>query len=202
MKLSIKEKILISVIGAMLVFAIGGSVWALVSPKNTLEQEESSQISEEELPKESITSTEDSSHEDSDKEDVKVQSDSASSRTSTTTPIETSPSSTSSRSSSSQPSTSQQTAPSQSPAQPQPQVVSCDEDMKASYTSLRNSQISAEEAAWTRQVNAWGDYAASRGMAHSGYVQSMINDNKPAHDARLAQIQTTYQRNLASINCS
>lgn len=107
------------------------------------------------------------------------------------------------------PTTSQQTAA----IAPTPVTApTCNESMKSSYTSLYNSQLSsrvnAENANWYRQIEAWNNEAAGRGVggAFSGYVQSLINDNKPAHDARLAQIQaqlqTQYYQNLASINCN
>lgn len=92
------------------------------------------------------------------------------------------------------------TNPQQTPT-PTPTAPTCNESMKSSYTSLYNSQVNAENASWTNQITAWNNYASANGMAFSGYVQSMINDNKPAHDARLAQLQTQHYQNLASINC-
>ena len=58
------------------------------------------------------------------------------------------------------------------------------------------------KAIWNNQIAAWQVDAQRRGLGFSGYVQGMINDNKPAHDARLAQLQTQYYQNLASINCN
>ncbi len=94
------------------------------------------------------------------------------------------------------------TAPQQTAANPTPTTPTCHESMKASYASLYNSKVNAENASWNNQITAWNNYASSRGMAFSGYVQDQINQNKPAHDARLAQYQTEYYQNLASINCS
>jgi len=85
---------------------------------------------------------------------------------------------------------------------PTPTAPTCNESMKSSYTSLYNSQVNAENASWANQINAWNSYAAGNGMSFSGYVQDQINQNKPAHDARLAQLQTQYYQNLASINCN
>jgi cytoskeletal protein RodZ len=93
-------------------------------------------------------------------------------------------------------------APQQSATNPTPATPTCNESMKSSYTNLYNSKVNAENASWTNQINAWNDYAAGHGMAFSGYVQEQINQNKPAHDARLAQLQTQYYQNLASINCN
>lgn len=93
-------------------------------------------------------------------------------------------------------------APQQTATNPTPATPTCNESMKSSYTTLYNSKVNAENASWSNQINAWNDYAAGHGMAFSGYTQSMINDNKPAHDARLAQLQTQYYQNLASINCT
>jgi len=94
------------------------------------------------------------------------------------------------------------TAPQQTATNPTPATPTCNESMKLSYTNLYNSKVNAENASWTNQINAWNDYAAGHGMAFSGYVQEQINQNKPAHDARLAQLQTQYYQNLASINCN
>lgn len=91
----------------------------------------------------------------------------------------------------------QQTATSSASSTP-----TCNESMKSSYTSLYNSKVNAENTSWYNQIEAWNNDAARRGVSFGGYVQSMINENKPAHDARLAQLQTQYYQNLASINCS
>lgn len=79
--------------------------------------------------------------------------------------------------------------------------AACNESMKTAYTNYYDSQVAAENSRWTNQVNAWAVDANSRGMAFSGYVQDMINKNKPAHNSRLAQLQVQYQQNLTSINC-
>ena len=96
------------------------------------------------------------------------------------------------------------TAPQQTTTNPTPTTPTCNESMKSSYTSLYNSQVNAENASWNNQINAWRDEATGRGVggAFSGWVQEQINQNKPAHDARLAQLQTQYYQNLASINCT
>lgn len=94
------------------------------------------------------------------------------------------------------------TAPQQTATNPTPATPTRNEPMKSSYTNLYNSKVNEENASWSNQINAWNDYAAGHGMAFSGYTQSMINDNKPAHDARLAQLQTQYYQNLVSINCT
>ena len=94
------------------------------------------------------------------------------------------------------------TAPQQTATNPTPTTPTCNQSVKSSYTSLYNSKVNAENASWNNQITAWNNYASSHGMAFSGYVQDQINQNKPAHDARLAQYQTEYYQNLASINCS
>jgi len=96
------------------------------------------------------------------------------------------------------------TTPQQTATVPTPTAPTCNESMKSSYTSLYNSQVNAENASWNNQINAWHDEATGRGVggAFSGYVQGMIDQYKPAHDARLAQLQTQYYQNLASINCT
>ena len=94
------------------------------------------------------------------------------------------------------------TAPQQTATSPTPATPTCNQSMKSSYTSLYNSQVNAENASWNNQINAWRGEATGRGGAFSGWVQEQINQNKPAHDARLAQLQTQYHQNLASINCN
>lgn len=94
------------------------------------------------------------------------------------------------------------TAPQQTATSPTPATPTCNQSMKSSYTSLYNSQVNAENASWNNQINAWSRYAAGHGMAFSGWVQEQIKQNKPAHDARLAQYQTQYYQNLISINCN
>lgn len=118
-------------------------------------------------------------------------------------------SSTQTQASTSSPTTSNPTAQTNSSTTPQhaatapaPTAPTCNESMKLSYTSLYNSKVNAENASWYNQINAWNTYASEHGMAFSGYTQSMIDQYKPAHDARLAQLQTQYHQNLASVNCN
>jgi cell division septation protein DedD len=94
------------------------------------------------------------------------------------------------------------TTPQQTTTAPTPTAPTCNESMKSSYTNLYNSKVASENANWNNQISAWQADAQRRGLGFSGYVQGMINDNKPAHDARLAQLQTQYYQNLASVNCS
>ncbi len=116
--------------------------------------------------------------------------------------------STHTQASTSSPSTSQPTQTNtsttlqQTTTAPTPTAPTCNEFMKSSYTSLYNSQLNAENADWNNQISAWQSDAQRRGMFYSGLVQGMINDNKPAHDARLAQLQTQYYQNLVSVNCN
>lgn len=74
--------------------------------------------------------------------------------------------------------------------------------MKVSYTSLRDSQVAAENTRWANQVNGFGNQASANGMAFSGYVEAMKQQYRPVHDANLASIEATYLQNLAIINCS
>lgn len=92
--------------------------------------------------------------------------------------------------------------PQQTATNPNPPIPTCNESMKSSYTNLYNSQVNEENANWYNQIDSWNAYAAGHGTGFGGYVQGMINDNQPAHDARLAQLQTQYYLNLASINCN
>lgn len=200
MELSIKEKILIGTIGTILIAAIGGSVWAFVSPKNNTEQT-SSQVSEKEKPKEAVKDKEDSSSTASELEDTEISDSSSTTSDSSTTTTSGSSSAPSSTSSNTKLSQSQKATSATRPTQSQPKVASCNQAVKESYKNLYDSQINAEKADWSQRVNRWGNEASARGMAFSGYVQGKINDNKPAHDLRLVQIKATYQSNLANINC-
>lgn len=100
------------------------------------------------------------------------------------------------------PQTATVTTPQESTVVTTPTAPTCNEDMKSAYTSLYTSQVNAENANWTKKINAWNSEAANRGIAFSGYTQGMIDENKPAHDARLAQLQVQYYHDLILINCS
>lgn len=194
--MSIKEKILIGVIASTIVLAVGSSVWALVRP-------DSNSINNKSSPSTESISTDISDEQDSGKkvDDHEISEDTSStSKPDIDTTVAPSVSPSSNRTEY-QTATPKPTAPASTTAAPQPQRVSCNESMKASYTNLYNSQVSAENANWGNRVNQWGDEASARGMAFSGYVQDKINQNKPAHDASLASINNNYQSNLASINC-
>lgn len=95
-------------------------------------------------------------------------------------------------------------APATSTPQPATQtpVTSCNESMKASYTNLYNSKITAENTRWSNQVNGFANYASGNGMSFSGYVQEQTALARPTHDANIASIKSEYQSNLASINCN
>lgn len=203
MEMSIKEKVLIGVIASTIVLAVGGSVWALVTPNNdkvknndetSLEESSpASSLEEEKLNEEPTVSK---SNEDT----------STASQPNTDTTSEPTPSYSETNPEPSNIQTQKQpaTAPSSSPrtTQGQPEKVSCNESMKASYTSLYNSQISAENARWANQVNGFNNQATGSGGSFSGGAQDKINQYKPAHDARIASINNDYQSNLASINCN
>lgn len=200
--MSVKEKILIAVICTTLAVTIAGAVWATVSPNTPNREQESSTASENEDSKDLREPTSDSQTINNDKVDTTKQDSSTFPQKSVTKQTQPDSNSTSqpvSLDSNKKSSKSQQTSSTQSPTQPQ--VASCDEDMKESYTNLRDSQIASENAAWVSKITTWNNYASGNGMSYSGYTQSMINENKPAHDARIAQIHTTYQLNIASINC-
>ena len=206
MEMSLKEKILLSVMGVTLAFAIGGSIWVLASPKKDTEQA-SSHVSEQQQSSETTSDKqEDSPATANDTEDTEPSSSSPTASSESSTAATSSPSASSSptpSSSTAKPSTSSQKAtPATKPAQSQPQVASCNQDMKASYKSQYDYQVSAEKADWARRVSQWSNEASANGGSFSGYVQSKVNANKPAHDARLSQLETTYRQNLASIHCN
>lgn len=199
MDLSLKEKILVSFVAVVLVSAIGGSVWAAVAPKPNVSKQHTTQDSVK-------TRSEDSMPIAKDATEVKNAPDTPSDDPASpvvTLPVTSHPAS---PSRTTPPVTSRtQTVTAQTPAQSQPQsqaVSSCDETVKASYVSLYISQVNAENTAWGNQMAAWANSATGNGMPFSGYVQNMVAQNGPAHDARLAQLQSDYQQNLARIHCS
>lgn len=106
------------------------------------------------------------------------------------------------RSAPSQPTT-QSSTPVAQPSTPTPQqvAVTCNEALRSSYTANRDVMIAAENAQWANQIAGFNQTAQDRGLLFSGYTQNMINQHKPAHDARLTSISTQHQSNLASINC-
>lgn len=83
----------------------------------------------------------------------------------------------------------------------QTQVATCNEAMKASYMNLYNAQIAAENTRWDNQQDAIRSDAQRRGIGFSGIVQEQIDAARPAHEANLAAIETSYMQNLSSINC-
>lgn len=201
MEMSIKEKVLIGVIASTIVLAVGGSVWALVTPNNDKVK------NNDETSLEEPTATEPSKEEELNKESTTSKSSKGTTTTQESNTDSTSESMPSHSQTSSNPSSpqarKQPVAPSSSPrtTQRQPQKVSCNESMKTSYTSLYNSQISAENARWASQVNGFNNQATGNGGSFSGGAQDKMNQYKPAHDAKIASINNTYQSNLASINC-
>lgn len=205
MELSIKEKILISIIGAVLVAAVSGSVWALTANRGANDMESSTAAQQEKtsssVKDETDASSKDDELDNSTDADNKPSTDSAPqsstpASSSSQNPSSTSPSTSQQKSanSSDSTSTSQQTVPSQ-------QVAECDKDMKALYTGSRDASIARENARWTKQQNDINEEAVRRGGAHSGFAQAMINDARPVHEANLADIEIQYQYNLLSINC-
>lgn len=67
--------------------------------------------------------------------------------------------------------------------------------------NLYNAQIAAENTRWDNQQDAIRSDAQRRGMGFSGIVQEQIDAARPAHEANLAAIETSYMQNLSSINC-
>ena len=81
------------------------------------------------------------------------------------------------------------------------EVATCNEVMKSSYTNLYNSLITAENTRWANEQDAIRADAQRRGLGFSGIVQAGIDAARPAHEAKLAAIETQYAQNLSSINC-
>lgn len=199
-ELSIKEKILVGVIGVTLFLAIGGTAWAFLSPHNDTKNR-ATQASEKSEPKKGAASTDADSpslsvtqHKETkptshDKTATSSAHDKPSTAPTDQSKVRTSP---------------RKTTPARVNSRPkqQEQVASCDTDMKSSYEGLRKSQVNAENANWSSNISQWSNEASGRGISFSGFVQDKINQHKAAHNARLAQIESTYLHNLASINCN
>lgn len=206
MNISIKEKVLIGVIGAAVVVAISGSVWAL-----TAEREEYSKDSDTTSQKEKKeSSTKDKASVDSGNNEFDSDAGAEDTHQVDNASQSSTPSSPSQSSSSTPPSTSQPidtNSPSSTPTNqhtvPSQQVMKCNEDMKALYVGSRDASIARENARWTKQQNDINDEVARRGVGagHSGIAQGMINDARPMHEANLADIEMQYQYNLRSISC-
>lgn len=205
MNMSIKEKILIGIIGTILTIAIGGSVWAFTTNGGTEDGKVQGTTSKGEKidspvkDKANLSDVKDEPIRDEDSSDSFKAGTAPQSSTSVHSPS-------SSTRNALQPTkahtgTSSFSTPSQEHTPPSHSVAVCDEDMKSSYTRLRDSQISAENARWTRQVNGFHEEAARRGGAHSGLAQAMINDALPAHEVNLVNIESQYQLDLHSISC-
>ena len=194
MNLSLKKKILMSVLAVVMLLAIGGSVWAMVAQKQSSSaNSESSKVpnqadAEPRTDNSSIIENEVTSASNDTKQNTMTstppKADSTiSSKLYSSAPVDSTP------------------APTHYTS-PQAEVPTCNQAMKVSYTSLRDSQIVAENTRWANQVNAFGNQASANGMSFSGYVEAMKQQYQPVHEANLASIEVAYQQNLARINCS
>lgn len=201
MDMTIKEKLLISAIASTLALAIGSSAWAFMPPHNA-NTDKSEHISSEKTSRAVSSKKEQPSTKT---HSAKVKEEATASQPVKNENKKSVPSSNLTHPEPYSVHTKEQTIVKNSDPRPtpaQPRKVTCDESAKASYTSLYNSQKSAENAQWASRVNGFSNEATRRGMSFSGYVQDQINQHKPAHDARLASIDATYQANLSSINCN
>lgn len=197
MDFSRKEKILIGIIATTMAAAIGGSAWALLVPKHTAQHAPQHEVRSNIKPhktgksRNQDTAVDETSTANSDTQPNPLAQSSAS----TTLP---STSSTQVEQASIQPPTQASILP-RTTSQAQPN--SCNETMKSVYTATYESRLNAETASWANQVNAWNNQASSSGISFSGYTQALLEQYRPAHLARLSQIQSEYQQNLANINC-
>ncbi len=194
MNLSLKKKILMSVLAVVMLLAIGGSVWAMVAQK----QSSSANSESSKVPNQADAEprTDNSSIIEN---EVTSASNDTKQNTMTSTPPK-ADSTISSKLYSSAPVDSTPAPTNYTP--PQAEVPTCNQAMKVSYTRLRDSQIVAENTRWANQVNAFGNQASANGMSFSGYVEAMKQQYQPVHEANLASIEVAYQQNLARINCS
>lgn len=81
------------------------------------------------------------------------------------------------------------------------QAVSCNENLKTSYTSFYNTMVAAENIRHTNAISQIGDSWNARGMLFSGGYEADINAENQQNQVNLAQLALTYNEQLASINC-
>ena len=196
MILSFKKKIFVSAIAVVSLLAIGGSVWSMVVPRQSSVTDsiaaESSKIAKQ------VNDGSKAGNSSTVENDVA----SANSDTKQNAVTPTQPKASSATSSNAGPEPTHSTISPTSNTPPQVEAPTCNQAMKVSYTSLRDSQIVAENTRWANQVNGFGNQASANGMSFSGYVEAMKQQYQPVHEANLASIEVAYQQNLVRINCS
>lgn len=197
MNLSLKEKILVSGMAVVILLAVGSSVWVLAAPKlpsstNSAVAESSKVAKQADVEPRTDSSSMAENNATSTSNDTKQ-------NTTTPTPSK-ADSTTSPKVYSSTPADSTPAPTNYTP--PQAEVPTCSQAMKVSYTSLRDSQVAAENTRWANQVNGFGNQASANGMSFSGYVEAMKQQYQPVHEANLASIEVAYQQNLVRVSCS
>lgn len=209
MDLSIKEKILIGSIGAIVVLVVGGSIWSLVSGRGLESSTENHKVSShKELTDSSVErkdDVKDSESKTADDEDLSRdesnKSDEHSSVSSYSSDSSTKASNNKSQNNTQKSETSSSTSDSNSYSSYTQPVAKCNEDMKENYKKYRDSQVAVENARWANQLDRFHSEASGNGMSFSGAAQDMINKARPAHEANLSNIEAQYQDNLWSANC-
>lgn len=94
------------------------------------------------------------------------------------------------------------TPPSTSTQPVSPPALSCNTSLQQSYTNSYNSSVSYENTRHENEINRIASYWAARGLRYSSYYENDIANEDAIHQNNLVQLQTTYSRNLASINCT
>ena len=180
----------------VILLAVGSSVWVLAAPK--LPSSTNSAVAESSKIAKQVNDGSKAGNSSTVENDVA----SANSDTKQNAVTPTQPKASSATSSNAGPEPTHSTISPTSNTPPQVEAPTCNQAMKVSYTSLRDSQIVAENTRWANQVNGFGNQASANGMSFSGYVEAMKQQYQPVHEANLASIEVAYQQNLVRINCS
>jgi cytoskeletal protein RodZ len=80
-------------------------------------------------------------------------------------------------------------------------IPKCNESLKSAYVSSRDANIAAEDAYHQSQVGSITGYYAGHGLIDSSYLGSALGVEDSRYNAKIAQINATYQTQVASINC-
>lgn len=82
-----------------------------------------------------------------------------------------------------------------------PPATSCNTTLQQSYTNSYNSSVAYENTRHENEINRIASYWAARGLRYSSYYENDIANEDAIHQNNLVQLQTTFNRNLTSINC-
>lgn len=85
---------------------------------------------------------------------------------------------------------------------PPPAAPTCPDYLKSSYTEVYNANINAENIKYASNKQSISEYWGSRGLLYSSMHQDALAAEDQRHISALSSIETAYQQQLTSHNCS